>query len=349
MRTYDAYWQDNPFSFPKDDLIDEKFRSSIIELDGNSDQVGFFFDELEAMLRESISGSNFQQFWANANVLFDRIRLTYPGWQWISILKNCRDEFRSVFEYLRIKSHSQSFLLSRDDSILKLNVPDAVLSKALLAATKLNKKQNFTENYPVYSDRQLITWIYKEIKPLYDYVMKGAYIPFVRAHLRNANHSYTLGRAESRFRRHPLGNYHYDITPFSVNVMIYLSDVTENDGPFQYLKNSDKLPEYYSIRAVRKKLFTHYGVDSIQSDPDRSSLISLPRCLRMAENYGNHFSEKFFIKQGHQSVCEPSGTAVIFDGHETLHQGGFPLHESGARQSLFINMTFLPDCLKRFI
>ena len=43
MRTYDAYWADNPFSFPKDDLIDEEFRSSIIELEGNSDQVGFFF------------------------------------------------------------------------------------------------------------------------------------------------------------------------------------------------------------------------------------------------------------------------------------------------------------------
>jgi hypothetical protein len=349
MRAYDGYWLGNPFSFPKDDLIDEKFRPSILELDGVSDQVELFFDELEGMLQESTSGSNFQKFWGNANVLFDKTRLTYPSWSWISILKNCEDEFRSVFEYLRIKSYSQSFLLSQDDSILKLKVPVAVLSKTLLAAEKLYKKQKFTEKYPVYLDRKLTTWIYKEVKPLYDSVMKGAYIPFVRAHLRNADHAYTLERAGSRFRRHPLGNYHYDIHPFSVNVMIYLSDVTENDGPFQYLKNSDKLPESYSIRAVRKKLFTDYGVDSILSDPDRSSLVSLPRCLRMAENYGNHFSEKFFIEQGHQSVCEPCGTAVIFDGHETLHQGGFPMHASGSRQSLFINMTFLPDGLKRLI
>ena len=132
------------------------------------------------------------------------------------------------------------------------------------------------------------------------------------------NHATLAGRL--RFAPGNLGSgqgWHRDAFHFQYKAMVYLTDVTEENGPFQIFARSHR-----PLNAVR---------DTIRGRLDRvpNSRITEPQLARLLEAEPGRL----------RSLTAPRGTVIVFDS-STIHRGA-PIR-SGIRYAL-TNYYYRPD------
>ena len=134
-------------------------------------------------------------------------------------------------------------------------------------------------------------------------------------------------------------NYiHFDADPNVSKMLIYLSDVTDNDGPFKFVRGSN----LQQISLFLKYL--HYALEQLNNpifsmEDDlyvrglftnrKDLLMKLPNILIGATHFGDDLLEGSvlynYVVDNLLSFEGSKGTCILFDGFSGLHVGGNPL------------------------
>ena len=119
------------------------------------------------------------------------------------------------------------------------------------------------------------------------------------------------------------GYFHTDSSGGDLKVIIYLSNVKEVNGPFEYVSGSNNWN--------KKKRFDLIGevVDSSplagQSENAKKLFANLPHWLQFKGSYGNDIIDssnvKEIINENKNTFVSPKGTMILFDT-KGLHRGG---------------------------
>ena len=170
------------------------------------------------------------------------------------------------------------------------------------------------------------------------------------------HHSYTIRYTEnhdsSRWSSldgtitHDLDSLHLDRFFPSITLIIYLSNVTYNDGPFQYIEGSNKFKRSLFVNCI------HTGVSfstfpgskephDYEKDEQRALFMLLPKVMQgslIIGSFINKDSKNYnILSRNHKIALASKGAAFIFDGHKTLHTGGRAIN--GQRLTLFQSFT----------
>jgi hypothetical protein len=151
-------------------------------------------------------------------------------------------------------------------------------------------------------------------------------------------------------KRSATNYYHMDAEPDMVKMMAYLTDVSEGDGPFRYVRGSHRL---------QRSLFRfglHLGVDkrvnAMIEGPSghfsqnlfrngRSLLMQFPTCFIGSTHFGDHLVEgselSRYLLDNTVVFTRPAGSCIVFDGFLGVHAGGNPL--SGERLAVQIGFA----------
>jgi hypothetical protein len=115
-----------------------------------------------------------------------------------------------------------------------------------------------------------------------------------------------------------------------ITTIMYLSDVTETDGPFRYVKGSHDAPCSYILKALHEFMSCDLKINSPEQMKD------FPAEYRQSINYYDFLEteKKKSLDQLSVSVLGQRGTIVSFAGNRLLHGGGSPT--AGARSALFV-------------
>lgn len=198
-------------------------------------------------------------------------------------------------------------------------------------------------DYNLRTDAALLDWVKTVYRPvLRDYVGE-AVMPVAHVRIANAiqDDNFWVGRYA-----HEYANFHWDSTPYSFPLIIYLDDVDECDGPFSYVDTSDKLQQDYVLRALHMGVHKYTLCDDGLVDKEKIS--QLPKILRNGERVGYFTGTDPFTKMEVKRVIGPCGTAALFDGFHLVHDGGFP-KPGGSRRALFVNFRFPKQRLFRHV
>ncbi|MBT7296287.1 hypothetical protein HN836_01400 [Candidatus Woesearchaeota archaeon] len=145
---------------------------------------------------------------------------------------------------------------------------------------------------------------------------------------------------------HDLDTLHLDRFCPSVTLLIYLSNVHYDDGPFQYIKGSNQFIKSKFINCM------HTGVSfsifpgtekphDYEKDEQRVLFMQLPKVMQgnlVIGSFINEDSHNYnILSNNHKIALGSEGAAFIFDGHKTLHTGGRPI--DGKRLALFQAFT----------
>lgn len=132
---------------------------------------------------------------------------------------------------------------------------------------------------------------------------------------------------------------HMDTNVRSIKALIYLNEVTEENGPFRYVEGSHKADMSRFERCLRKASDLA-GFDSTQPAA-RELFMALPSWLRRKANFGNDLlgetpeTRHFFSRE--RLFTTQAGDFIVFDNHG-IHRGA--IFKSGERQ--MIQITLLP-------
>ena len=147
-------------------------------------------------------------------------------------------------------------------------------------------------------------------------------------------------------------NYiHFDADPNISKMLIYLTDVTENDGPFRVVRSSNLQHVslflkylHYSLELLNNSKFTKEsdlfgrGLYIYRKD----LLMKLPSILIGATHFGDDLVEGSllynYILDNLVTFKSRKGTCVLFDGFRSLHVGGNPI--SGERLAVQVAFEF---------
>ena len=132
-------------------------------------------------------------------------------------------------------------------------------------------------------------------------------------------------------------NTHIDPKEDVVKAMIYLNDVTTDNGAFHYYKGSNR-EEIHPVQNIFGRAIT---TGSYCHNPEsRRTVFRLPRGLRVSHNFGRQVMpgsgwEKY-LDQNLKPVTSEEGNIMVFDPGAGIHQGG--ICKSGTRLALQILM-----------
>ena len=131
-------------------------------------------------------------------------------------------------------------------------------------------------------------------------------------------------------------NLHIDPKEDVIKAMIYLNDITENDGPFSYVEKSnrwiyDDLQNIFG-RAISTGSYCH-------TPESRAVVFQLPKQLRISHNFGrvllDNTEEQYRILKQEKLFTSDKGNLCIFDP-AGMHRGG--ICKTGNRIALQILM-----------
>lgn len=146
---------------------------------------------------------------------------------------------------------------------------------------------------------------------------------------------------------HELNDLHLDRYAPSITLAIYLTDVTKNDGPFQYIKGSNQYKISQFKRALQVAISfalcpTTNKNYNYEIDIDRKLFVKIPESIKCHLVIGTFINEKSedynYLIKDLKYILGSKGSAILFDGYSTLHTGGRPIN--GKRLSLF--QAFIP-------
>jgi hypothetical protein len=125
-----------------------------------------------------------------------------------------------------------------------------------------------------------------------------------------------------------LSDYHNDEYK-GISTIVYLSDVSEDNGAFSYIRGSHLIPRSLVLTAIHQCVEFDLGFKT----PEQ--LASLPLEFRGSVGIGNFLDHDKLeaVKRCRQALEGPAGTYVTFNGQYVLHRGGKPL--SGTRVAAF--------------
>lgn len=135
-------------------------------------------------------------------------------------------------------------------------------------------------------------------------------------------------------------NYiHFDADPNVSKMLIYLSDVTDNDGPFKFVRGSNLQQislflkyMHYSLEQINNPIFSRKDDLYVRGlfTNRKDLLMKLPNILIGATHFGDDLLEGSvlynYVVDNLVSFEASKGTCILFDGFSGLHVGGNPLH-----------------------
>lgn len=132
-------------------------------------------------------------------------------------------------------------------------------------------------------------------------------------------------------------NTHIDPKEDVVKAMIYLNDVTTDNGAFHYYKGSNR-EEIHPVQNIFGRAIT---TGSYCNSPEsRRTVFKLPRGLRVSHNFGRQVMPmtkwEQILDQNLKPVTSEEGNIMVFDPGAGIHQGG--ICKSGTRLALQILM-----------
>jgi len=134
----------------------------------------------------------------------------------------------------------------------------------------------------------------------------------------------------------PTTYFHVDARFEGPKVMIYLSDVTDDHGPFEYLPGSHRWDRSISLEILNKQIerahkkawvndSTAYYRPYMQLDEFRSALMNLPTPARQQSHFGDDVLEGSelhdFVESTKRTVTSDVADCVAFDGNRMTHRG----------------------------
>lgn len=132
-------------------------------------------------------------------------------------------------------------------------------------------------------------------------------------------------------------NTHIDPKEDVVKAMIYLNDVTTDNGAFHYYKGSNR-EEIHPVQNIFGRAIT---TGSYCHNPEsRRTVFKLPRGLRVSHNFGRQVlpgsAWESLLDQNLKPVTSEEGNIMVFDPGAGIHQGG--ICKEGNRLALQILM-----------
>ena len=128
---------------------------------------------------------------------------------------------------------------------------------------------------------------------------------------------------------------HFDPKSGTIKCILYLKDITENDGPFTYVPQSHRLSTNPLERLAAKSNCT---VNYLDSDNSRKEFMNLPDILRKTSIIGTVTDDKSDLSKNllsrEKSFTSDHGNVIAFDPG-MLHRGGI-CKGKGYRTSLQI-------------
>lgn len=131
---------------------------------------------------------------------------------------------------------------------------------------------------------------------------------------------------------------HIDSTLGTLKVLIYLTDVKKENGPFRYFVGSHRLEMGRFERCLRKACDLA-GLDSTRKEA-RELFLAMPKPLRKKANFGNDLTndspEARALLAKERAVTSDAGDLILFDNNG-IHRGA--IFEAGERQMLQISLV----------
>ena len=230
--------------------------------------------------------------------------------------------------------------LNEDASIRTWNLENELTSKVVEFVHDLERQGKVKQNglsvfdYELKKDSKLLEWVQNVYRPTIRAHVDEGMMPV--AHVRVVNASRADNFWMPRYE-HEYANFHWDSTPYSFPLIVYLDEVGERDGPFSYVDSSDKLSQDYVLRAMH--MAVHNFSMLKDGTVDKKLISKLPRVLRQGDRVGFFTGAGPFEEMNVKKVLGSRGTTVLFDGFHLVHDGGFP-QQGGSRCSLFVNFRF---------
>ncbi len=131
----------------------------------------------------------------------------------------------------------------------------------------------------------------------------------------------------------PLSDYHNDEYK-GISTIVYLCEVTSENGPFSYVRGSHLIPRSLVLMAIHQCVAFDMGFDIGRVSVDQMTQVPLE--FRGSPGIGNFLdSEKTEVVQRYVETVEGApGTFVTFNGQYLLHRGGKPV--AGSRTAAFL-------------
>lgn len=254
-----------------------------------------------------------------------------------SIIDNAYRRLITIYCYVQQRKNSSRAFLEGDSSVVIRKIEQKFLAKAVEQADRMTQSGQSHQKFNLKSSPGLLRWIFENYWPLVGKFCGMAALPIPCAHIRCMNSDQDGEEYRHRFRYHRFGNHHYDEDVYSLPLIIYLSDVSESCGPFEYLSTSNQYSHNFVLRAFHQAINHDCRISSLD-EKSFAVIASLPSVFRGGDVVGNLYPQIEFEKAGPVTVNGDVGTAIIFDGFNVIHAGGFPT--AGSRKSLFVNFRF---------
>lgn len=145
--------------------------------------------------------------------------------------------------------------------------------------------------------------------------------------------------------------FHHDESIIDPKAIVYLSDVSEKNGPVSYLDESKIKLDINGIQNIvgkailevgrdpKRRLFNHYNLKGrrpFESKKLRNHFSRLPDIMKHNSHFGWDVEigseDEKNILNNEIKVLGPKGTCLLFDGSRLLHRGG--IVENNSRVSL---------------
>lgn len=243
----------------------------------------------------------------------------------------------TLYCYRRQRSRSQQRLLDGDTSVVRWQVEPGLLAKAIDQADRMQRWGVTHQAFDMKSSEGLRRWIFGVYWPLVRRFCGMMALPMIDAHIRCISNDKNGAAYRERFQYHRFGNHHFDQDVYSLPLIVYLSEVSDSCGPFEYLSASYNYANNFVLRAFHQALNHDCGISSLEPT-SFPAIARLPAVFRGGDVMGNLYPQTEFEKAGPVAVTGGIGTAVLFDGFNVIHAGGFPY--DGCRKSLFVNFRF---------
>lgn len=185
------------------------------------------------------------------------------------------------------------------------------------------------------------THLPQEIRAALDELLGGAVIQVVQlSNLFSDDHELFTFGDDHALRRH--APWHVDPIINTIKILIYLTDVSIDSGPFHYFTGSHRLNDSLFDRAVmhaHRYSWTGGAAWTWFNDPEsRRRFGSLPGVFQKKNIIGAEFGDQWpFMERAEDAITTytgPAGTGILFDPLG-LHRGG--LVQRGERQALIVS------------
>jgi hypothetical protein len=326
----------NPFQSA--DLRNLPWWRSVVLHDGKNHIFEELTQELEGTFCKTVNDGKLTRFGKEYSRISNAMVEQLPSEPILpSILDHAFRRLITIYCYLRQRKRSQQALLAGDSSVVRWKIEQAALAKAIDQADRMQQSGVTYQRFDLKSSPGLLLWIFRNYWPLVSKFCGTVALPIPCANIRCMSYEKDGGGYRDRFRYHRFGNHHRDEDVYSLPLIIYLSEVSQSCGQFEYLSTSDKYSNNFVLRAFHQALNHDCRISSLD-ETSFPAIARLPSVFRGGDVIGNLYPKTELEKAGPVVVNGGIGTAVMFDGYNVIHAGGLP--SEGCRKSLFVNFRF---------